>query len=256
MRNLVADVAAALGLLTRLPTAWLPQHQDAAGFARAIWAYPLVGFGIGAFGGAILAAGLWLGLPPMLAALWSLAATLLLTGGFHEDGLADTADGFGGGRDTARKLEIMRDSRIGSYGVLALVLALGLRAASLAALPAGGAWGATLGLAAACGAAGALGRGVILGLLWALPPARRNGMASGLGQPSRVPLLAGLGLAALPALAFLPPRTALAALVLSALAVLALARLARRQIGGHTGDVLGAGAVAGECMALTVLAAS
>ncbi|MBC9180481.1 adenosylcobinamide-GDP ribazoletransferase, partial [Pseudoroseomonas ludipueritiae] len=135
MRSLLADFSAALGLLTRLPTGWLPQHNSAAGFARSIWAYPLVGLGIGAAGGAVMAAGLWLGLPPLVAALWSLAATLLLTGGFHEDGLADTADGFGGGRDRARKLEIMRDSRIGSYGVLALVLALGLRAAALAALP-------------------------------------------------------------------------------------------------------------------------
>ncbi|MBC9206217.1 adenosylcobinamide-GDP ribazoletransferase [Roseomonas aerophila] len=254
MRSLLADVAAALGLLTRLPTAWLPQHQDAAGFAGAVWAYPLVGFGIGAFGGAILAAGLWLGLPPLLAALWSLAGTLLLTGGFHEDGLADTADGFGGGRDTARKLEIMRDSRIGSYGVLALVLALGLRATALAALPA--TWGASLGLVAACGAAAALGRGVILGLLRLLPPARRDGMASGLGQPRGVPLLAGMALSVLPALLFLPPAMALPAVLLAALVLLALSRLARRQIGGHTGDVLGAGAVAGECVALTVMAAS
>lgn len=254
MRRLLADIAAALGLLTRLPTAWLPQHQDAAGFAGAVWAYPLVGFGIGAFGGAVLAAGMWLGLPPLLAALWSLAATLLLTGGFHEDGLADTADGFGGGRDAARKLEIMRDSRIGSYGVLALVLALGLRATALAALPA--TWGAFLGLVAACGAAAALGRGVILGLLRFLPPARRDGMASGLGHARGASLLVGMALSVLPALVFLPLGFALPAVLLAALVFLALARLARRQIGGHTGDVLGAGAVAGECVALTVLAAS
>ncbi|EHL95463.1 adenosylcobinamide-GDP ribazoletransferase [Acetobacteraceae bacterium AT-5844] len=250
MRDLLADVAAAFGLLTRLPTTWLPQHQDATGFARAIWAYPLVGFAIGAFGGAVLGAGAWLSLPPLLAALCALAATLLLTGGFHEDGLADTADGFGGGRDTVRKLEIMRDSRIGSYGVLALVLALGIRASAMGALP-----GGVLTLALICGAAAALGRGMILGLLFLLPPARRDGMASGLGRPALPPLLIGLVFALVPAFA-LPLGKAAFAVVLVGLSCLALARLARRQIGGHTGDVLGAGAVLGECVALVVFAAS
>ncbi len=249
MRDLLADLSAALGLLTRLPTGWLPQHGEASGFARAIWAYPLVGFGIGAIGGAVLGAGLWLGLPPLAAALCAMAATLLLTGGFHEDGLADTADGFGGGRDKARKLEIMRDSRIGSYGVLALVVALGLRATTLAALPGGAGMLALWG-----GAAAALGRGVILGLLALLPPARRDGMASGLGQPAFWPALVGAVLTLLPLLA-LPLAKGVLAAGLVAVSALALARLAHRQIGGHTGDVLGAGAVLGECVALLVFAA-
>jgi adenosylcobinamide-GDP ribazoletransferase len=250
MRSLLADLSAALGLLTRLPTGWLPQHSSPAGFARSIWAYPLVGLGIGAAGGAVMAAGLWLGLPPLVAALWSLAATLLLTGGFHEDGLADTADGFGGGRDRARKLEIMRDSRIGSYGVLALVLALGLRAATLAALPTQPAT-----LLAATAAAAALGRGATLGLLRLLPPARHDGVAAGLGRPGGMPMLVGLALAALPAVLLLPPVAALAAILGTTLATLLLARLAWRQIGGQSGDVLGAGAVLGECVALTALVA-
>jgi adenosylcobinamide-GDP ribazoletransferase len=250
MRSLLADLSAALGLLTRLPTGCLPQHSSPAGFARSIWAYPLVGLGIGAAGGAMMAAGLWLGLPPLVAALWSLAATLLLTGGFHEDGLADTADGFGGGRDRARKLEIMRDSRIGSYGVLALVLALGLRAATLAALPTQPAT-----LLAATAAAAALGRGATLGLLRLLPPARHDGVAAGLGRPGGMPMLVGLALAALPAVLLLPPVAALAAILGTTLATLLLARLAWRQIGGQSGDVLGAGAVLGECVALTALVA-
>jgi adenosylcobinamide-GDP ribazoletransferase len=250
MRALLADLAAALGLLTRLPTGWLPQHQDASGFAHSVWAYPVVGFGIGAAGGTVLAAGLGLGLPPPVAALWSLGAGLLLTGGFHEDGLADTADGFGGGRNRDRKLEIMRDSRIGSFGVLALVLALGLRAAALAALP-----GQGLALVAATGVSAALGRGAALGLLRLLPPARRDGVAAGLGRPGSGPLLAGLVLAALPAALLLPAGLAAVAMLGTLLATLLLARLAWRQIGGQTGDVLGAGAVLAECVALTVLVA-
>ncbi|MBO1075147.1 adenosylcobinamide-GDP ribazoletransferase [Roseomonas marmotae] len=251
MRDLLADLSAALGLLTRLPTGWLPQHDSAAGFARGIWAYPLVGFGIGAAGGALLGLGHWLGLPPLVAALCALCATLLLTGGFHEDGLADTADGFGGGRDTAHKLEIMRDSRIGSYGVLALVVVLGLRASALASLP-----GGVLVLAAAGGAAAALGRGVILLLLRLLPPARPDGMAAGLGRPAAWPFILGLLLAVLPALLLLPPGAGFLAILAALACGLLLARLARRQIGGQTGDVLGAGAGLGECAALVVLSAA
>ena len=86
---------------------------------------------------------------PALTAGWALAALVLLTGGFHEDGLADTADGFGGGRTRERKLEIMRDSRIGSYGALALVLSVGIRAAALATMARIGASAAELGEAKA-----------------------------------------------------------------------------------------------------------
>jgi adenosylcobinamide-GDP ribazoletransferase len=247
MRELLADLAAALGLLTCLPTGWLPQHGAEAGFGRSIWAYPLVGLGLGLAGGALFSAGLWLGLPPAVAALCALGAGLLLGGGFHEDGLADTADGFGGGRGAARKLEIMRDSRIGAFGVLALLVVLGLRVAALASLPGG--WRAV----AAAGAAGALGRGVILLLLLRLPPARRDGLAAGLAQPAAGPLTVGLAFALLPALLLLPFRAALPAILAAALCGLLLARLARRQIGGQTGDVLGAGAALGECAVLVVL---
>jgi adenosylcobinamide-GDP ribazoletransferase len=251
LRSLLADLAAALGLLTRLSTGWLPQHDSTADFARSVWAYPPVGFGIGMAGGAVMAGGLALGLPPLAAALWSLAAGLLLTGALHEDGLADTADGFGGGRGRERKLAIMRDSRIGSYGVLALVLALGLRAALLPALAA-----APWALVAACGAAAALGRGAILLLLVRLPPARAEGLAAGLARPPRAALLAGALLAVLPAWLLLPPRAALAMTLAAAAATLLLGRLARRQVGGQTGDVLGAGAVLAEAVALTALVAA
>jgi len=249
IRLLLADVSAALGLLTRLPVGWLPQHDGAAGFARSVWAYPLVGFGVGAAGGAVLAGGLALGLPPGAAALWSLAATLLLSGGLHEDGLADTADGFGGGRGRERKLAIMRDSRIGSYGVLALVLALGLRAALLPSLASG-----LPAAAAACGAAAALGRGAILPLLRWLPAARPDGLAAGLARPPGAALLAGGALALLPAWALLPNPVALAATLAAGGALLLLGWLARRQIGGQTGDVLGAAVVVVDVVALTVLA--
>lgn len=242
----LAELAAALGLLTRLPVHRWPMPPDAAGFTRAVWAYPLAGAVAGGLGGLGFWAAGALGLPPPLAALWSLALLLLLTGAFHEDGLADTADGFGGGRDRAARLAIMRDSRIGSYGAAALLLALGLRAAALAEIA------EPARVLVAMAAAGALSRGALLLPLRLLPPARADGLAAGLGRPGATPLLAALVLAAVAAL--LTPAPA-AAVLAAGLAGLGMTALARRQIGGQTGDVLGATAVVAECAVLSALAA-
>ncbi|MCC1493455.1 adenosylcobinamide-GDP ribazoletransferase [Cognatishimia sp. F0-27] len=123
----------AVQFLTRLPVPWTVPYSDELAM-RAARYYPLVGALVGLVGALVL----WLAtlvFPPLVAVLLSLSATLLVTGAFHEDGLADTADGLGGGMDRAKALEIMRDSRIGSYGAIALVVVLGLKVATLAALP-------------------------------------------------------------------------------------------------------------------------
>ncbi|WP_142849428.1 adenosylcobinamide-GDP ribazoletransferase [Telmatospirillum sp. J64-1] len=225
--GVLADLHLAATFLTRLrlpPLAALPP----GGLAGSMWAFPLVGAVVGGIGALVLwAAGLVL--PPLVAALLALAVMALLTGALHEDGLADMADGFGGGRDKARKLEIMRDSRIGSYGVLALVLLVGLKAAALSpALP--------LALVAAA----ALSRAVMPAVLHLLPPARDDGLGAGAGTPSAATVWIALALGAAVVLLCLPGWTGFAALCAAALAALAVTRLARRQIGGHTGDVLGA----------------
>src|SRR5271167_906470 len=119
--------------LTRLPFA-PATPVDGAATARAAWAFPVAGILIGLIGAAIYALAHKLGLPAWPSAALSVAATLAATGCLHEDGLADTADGFGGGKTRERKLEIMRDSRIGTYGVCALVLSLLLRVSALASL--------------------------------------------------------------------------------------------------------------------------
>ncbi|MHB0678483.1 adenosylcobinamide-GDP ribazoletransferase, partial [Roseomonas mucosa] len=162
----------------------------------------------------------------------------------------DTADGFGGGRGRARKLEIMRDSRIGSYGVLALALSLGIRGLALAAMPRPWAMVASLVVS------GALGRGAILGVLALAPPARPDGLAALLGRPGAGLLAGGLALAALPALLLLPLPVALGGILLTGLCALGMARLACRQVGGHTGDVLGACEQLAEAVVLSLLAAS
>ncbi|WP_181180926.1 adenosylcobinamide-GDP ribazoletransferase, partial [Paracoccus sp. FO-3] len=132
MARLLAQAALALVWLTRLPVGRLLPASPPT-LAQAAWAFPLVGLAVGFIGAAVLGLAALAGLPGMVAALLAVGAMILATGALHEDGLADCADG-SGGATRERRLEIMRDSRIGSYGVLALVLVTGLRVAAIAAL--------------------------------------------------------------------------------------------------------------------------
>ena len=232
MRRRWTEFLAALTLLTRLPVSGLIACYPRPG--DCVWAYPLAGVVVGGIGGLIL----WLAhaatLPPALAAILALAATALATGALHEDGLADTADGFGGGRTREAKLAIMRDSRIGTFGALALVLNLALRGTALATTPRPI---AALVMAAILGRAA-----MLLQLLQA--PARLDGFAADLAQTPRATLAFGLLLAAPLAVVFPAPAIAAGA------AGIGMAALARRQIGGYTGDVLGATEQLAESAAL------
>ena len=163
----------------------------------------------------------------------AVAAQILLTGGLHEDGLADLADGLGG-RTRADKLGIMRDPRLGSFGALALILALLARIAALAALA------EPLLVASALIAAGAASRAGLPALLASLAPARDDGLAADAGRPHPLRAAAGIAIATLLAVVVLAPSVAVGGLIGAAGALLSVAILARRQIGGHTGDVLGA----------------
>ena len=247
-RDLRTDLAAAIGFFTRLPVGVLMPAAPRIDMAHAVWAFPLAGALAGSLGGVIYALAAWIGLPPTLSACWSLAAMLLFTGALHEDGLADMADGFGGGRDTSRKLEIMRDSRIGSYGALALLLSSLVRIAALAQLA------APAPVCAALVASGALSRAAIVLVLVLLPPARRDGLAAAL-HPPRLPAIVALAVALLLAGLLLRGWMILAASACALVVPAVVAWLARRQVGGHTGDVLGACAVLTECTVLTSLCA-
>jgi adenosylcobinamide-GDP ribazoletransferase len=240
--RLLSEFSGAICLLTRLP---LGRH-GAAATASGAWAWPLVGALVGAVGAVVLALLAGWHVPPLLAAPWALAAMLLLTGALHEDGLADLADGLGGGTTPERRLAIMRDSRIGSYGGLALVLSTAMRLAALVLL-------ARPGLALVV--AGGLARAAMIVPVLALPPARSGGLATTLGVPDRWAGLAG-GLLALVIAAMLLPHAALAATLVAALAGGAVAAVARRALGGVTGDVFGATAVLAECAVLTILVAT
>lgn len=229
-RRRLAEAQAALMLLTRLPAGRLPDPAPA--LSATAWAYPLVGAVVGAIGGAAWLGALALGLPAMAAALMAMAAAALITGGLHEDGAADLADGFGGGQSRARKLEIMRDSRIGSYGVTALILLIGLRATGMAEVAPG--WSA-LALFIAIGAVSRWGMSCAMAVL---PPARDDGLGRGASGVGAGQVAVG---ALFALLALLPLGWSAAAIILiMAGAALAVALLALRQIGGQTGDALGA----------------
>ena len=229
-KALLADIGCCVSFYTRLPIPD-PEERD---FATAQWAAPVAGAVVGLVIGVTLWLSLATGLPATLAAAIALAAGALLTGALHEDGLADVADGFGGGQTRERKLEIMKDSRVGTYGVIALVLSLLMRWSALAALAASG----TFTMIAVVVGAHAASRAAIPMFMARVPAARPNGLSAGVGRVASQTALyaATIGFALL-----LPGGFAFA--LVSALLVIALSlgleRLARRQIGGQTGDVLG-----------------
>jgi adenosylcobinamide-GDP ribazoletransferase len=222
----------AVQFLTRLPVPALKRFEP-DWTTRAARYFPLVGLLVGGVCAAAFwgASRIWSG---PVAAVLALACGVLLTGAFHEDGLADTADGLGGGTTRSRRLAIMKDSRVGTYGVLALLLVLGLKGASLAGLPAGlGAWS----LVAAHGA----GRAAAVVAMFLLPYAGDERAAKwkpAAGGPTLGETLIAIAIGGLP-LALSPDGTALAGLALGAATALIPALLARRLIGGFTGDVLG-----------------
>jgi adenosylcobinamide-GDP ribazoletransferase len=241
----VEEARLALMLLTRLPAGRLA--EPAPSLADARWAYPLVGLIVGALVAAAQAGALAVGLGPLIAALLALTVAALVTGALHLDGLADFADGIGGGRDRAHALLIMRDSRIGSYGVIALVFALALAATGLADVPQETA--PAVLLLAATGS-----RLAMLVVLDRLPPAREDGLgrsAAGTAPGAWLP-----GAAAVALLAVWIGPAALPALAAMGLAAFAAAHLALRRIGGQTGDVLGATQVAAEVACILALAAA
>lgn len=227
------DVAVAGRFLTWLP---MPVVEDLGErtLADSARAFPFVGLAVGALAAIAFLIAAQLGWHPLAGAALALATACLITGALHEDGLADVADGFGGGASRDDKLAIMRDSRIGSFGVLALVFSVGLRAGALVSFRDAGA--AALALIAAH----TLSRAVLPAAMRALPPARTEGLSFDAGQPSPDAVaLAGL-IGALLAVLFLGLAAGLVAVVAGALAAFLFGALAKRQIGGHTGDVLGA----------------
>jgi adenosylcobinamide-GDP ribazoletransferase len=234
----VDPLLAAVAFLTRVPLGRFAE-LDGMAVRHAATLFPLVGGAVGAIGGGIvdLAAG---PLPPLAAAALGLGAVAIVTGALHLDALADTADALGG-MTRERRLEIMRDHSIGSFGAVALTVVLLFEASVLASHAS--AWSA-FAVAAACG------RWAALPLAAFLPPAREEGTAlSNLSSKS-----AGLGLLAACAVAVgLRGLGGLAAVVAAALTALVLGLFFRRWLGGVTGDALGATTELSQAAALGAL---
>ena len=241
------DIPAALGLLTRLPVRLNTDAATARG-ARSAWAYPVVGLIIGGIACGLTTPLIWLGLPaPLAAALW-LAITIILTGAMHEDGLADTADGLWGGWTVARRLEIMKDSQIGTYGTLALVLSVLIRWQALNLLLAHSQW--TAPIAAAC-----LSRAAMVGLMAALPHARPSGLSQSVGRPRATTALIACGAALLICLILTGPQTIILGTIAATTTVIC-GVIALSKIKGQTGDILGATQQIAEIMLLCLLAST
>jgi adenosylcobinamide-GDP ribazoletransferase len=224
--------------LTRLPLPW--PGQPSPDISAIAWTFPVIGAVIGLAGGIAYAAGIGLNLGPLASATLAVTAAVLLTGALHEDGLADTLDGFGGGASITQKLDIMRDSRLGTYGALGIVLSLLLRVAAIDALAPLGPVAVLLVLVAAEAAA----RAAMVRLWQELPAARTDGLSSSAGQPQDGVGHLAIGIAVAIGLVTLLPAagvwSAFGAALGAVAAVVVFTRVARAQIGGQTGDVLGA----------------
>ena len=216
--------------------------------AGAVGAFPIVGAALGLIAGAGLMASSWLGLHPLASALVAVALAAGLSGAVGEIGLAKFADGLGG-RDAESRLKIMGGVRLGPHGMLALILGVGLRAAVIAGLPGPGT--AALALISA----GAASRAALPLAMTRLTALRRDGMAA-IGRPEDRGATTGGLLGAALTLLFLSPLAGIAALGAAAGAAAALAVLARRRLGGYTGDVLGAIQQATELAVLIAVAVS
>jgi adenosylcobinamide-GDP ribazoletransferase len=242
------DLKASIAFCTRLPLlAATPPAAKA--LAKAAWAFPVAGLVVGLIGAAVYVLAHWLGVPAWPTSALSVAATLLVTGALHEDGLADTVDGFGGGGTREQKLEIMRDSRTGAYGVCALVLSLLLRIGALAS------FADTHAVVWALIAAHSAARATMPALMWLLPPARSDGLSYEAGRPPGEGVAAAAAIALVVLLFCLHPGRGIIALIFLTATVALMAWLSVRQIEGQTGDVIGALEQVGEIVVLLVAAA-
>ena len=243
LREIATDLAVATSLLTRIPVV-LSGDID---HGRAAWAWPVVGVGLGFAAGVLVWLVTTFGAGASIAAILGLAVLALMTGCIHEDGLADTADGFWGATEPRRKLEIMHDSRIGVYGTTALVLTLIARFVGInEALQGTGALSALV-------VSAALSRAVMLISMRYCTLARLDGLASACGKPSAYSVMVG-GMLAMVVSVAMVGWLALPSAIAAAAAGWIVSHLATKKIGGHTGDTLGATQQTAEAACLLVLA--
>lgn len=248
--GLTDDFIMAVRFFSRLPAGSIPHQKPELN--RIAMALPLASLAIGAGPALLLLGGGLVGIPGYFAAALAVGAMVLVSGAMAEDALADAADGLFGGQSPARRLEIMKDSRHGTYGVAALCLFIMLRVTGLGAVAAS----SPLAAAAIWLAANIAGRSGALWLVVALPAARPDGLAATAGAVSGRSFAVGAVFAVLLLFVLGGPATNLLALGLAIAAALAVmagwSALCRRLVGGQTGDLIGA---LGALVEIAVLAA-
>ena len=244
--NLLKDIYLSVVFLTRLPAPGWPEAA-ARKLSTGMWAFPVAGVLVATIAGLVYAIGDAIGLPVYISALFAVVGLIIATGGLHEDGLSDLADGIWGGADPARRLEIMSDSRIGAYGAIALIVSVVGRAAAIAAIA------EPLFVFGALVASTAVSRAMIPAMMAFGAPAKSDGLGTRAGTPDAVNWSMALLLAAAIA-AIAAPAGWLTCLIAAAVGAALIAWFARRNLGGYTGDVLGAAQQVAELFALTIIA--
>ncbi|MEE2997992.1 MAG: adenosylcobinamide-GDP ribazoletransferase [Pseudomonadota bacterium] len=244
--SLRKDIYASVVFLTRFPAPGWPEAAERP-LAKCMWAFPIAGVLVATVGGAIFVLCNLIELPVFVAALLSIIAMVIATGGLHEDGLSDLADGIWGGTHPEHRLTIMSDSRIGAYGTIALILTIGARTASIAAIndP-----GLVLGALVATSASS---RGMIPLIMAFTHPAKGDGLGASAGTPPASVWGVALLLAVLICL-LAAPTAWLSCLIAMLLGAAFIGWFAQRKLGGYTGDVLGASQQLAELLGLAVIA--
>jgi adenosylcobinamide-GDP ribazoletransferase len=237
----VDDLKTATLFLTRVPARWFgPGLEARPDFRRAARVFPVVGAMVGLAGGLVLVIAARLGENLLLSAGLAVLSTIVLTNALHEDGLADTVDGFAGGATVERKLEIMHDSRIGTYGAAALVFSILFRVGALMSIGALGPFRAAWALVAA----EAVSRAGLVRLWHELPAARAAGLAADTGPPDERAMVIALALAAAIVAVVVVPSSGFTAAVMASVIAVAVTylfiRICAHEICGRTGDTLGA----------------
>lgn len=243
--NIVSDILNSMSFLSRLPIGPLADRLGVelkTDFDTQAWTFPITGFLIALPAAIALLVSSAIGLNPFIGVGIAMAILTLSTGGLHEDGLADVADGLGGGKTNQAKLEIMRDSTIGSYGALALMFSILLQWAGLVSI-AQNSSALTIALAI-CLISGASRAAMLWPWVKSEPARDGDSLSKSMGRPTsdqlKISSLIGGGFIILLGIFMLAPINTVIAILLAGVAIIEFTKLCERQLGGHTGDTLGA----------------
>ena len=245
------DILLALTFFTRIPIHFITKYDRT--LMQACWCFPLIGAGIGLAGGTLFYILLVVQIPVAISAVTTICFIVILTGALHEDGLADTADGLGGGDNKKSKIEKMRDSKVGSYGVLAILLITLIKLNAIITLATGKPYEIAI-ISIIC--AHSLSRFSIIVIPYFSSPASDEGLARYAGKPETRGVIGGLLLTSILIFLLLPFEQATTSAVLAILVAGVIGLLANFQIKGYTGDILGAAQQVSEATVLVYLASS